>query len=134
MNRRKFIQATFFALAATANPVKPALSIQNPVRKFKIALNPGIIGVKANFSETLDYAIQYGYDAISPFTHEVMRDYSEGQLSQILGKMKDHGISYDSTNIPVQYRLDKATFKDEFRNLKKFCQTMERQGATRINT
>lgn len=135
MHRRQFILNSALAMAAAS--VTPLHSIfANTVqkRKFKIALNPGIIGVKANFAQTLDYAIQYGYEAISPYTQEVMRDYSDAQLNEIMSKMKAHNISYDSINIPVEFRRDDATFREGLKDLPKFCETMRKQGATRINT
>jgi len=135
MKRRKFIQNTSLATLGLASlPILQLNAQQDPSRKFKISLNPGIIGVKANFSQTLDYAIQYGYEAISPFTQEVMENYSAGQLNEILAKMESHEISYDSINIPVEYRRDKTRFHDDFKKLRKFCEAMEKQGATRINT
>jgi sugar phosphate isomerase/epimerase len=135
MQRRDFIRSSALAFAA-ANiiPSGPLFAKAAVKRKFKIALNPGIIGVKSNFSETLDYAIKFGYEAISPYTEEVMENYSAGQLNELLAKMKTHNISYDSINIPVEYRLDEARFRKDFKGLKRFCQTMEKQGATRINT
>ena len=135
MNRRKFIQNTAFASMGLASmPFSNLNAQQDSTRKFKISLNPGIIGVKANFAQTLDYAIEYGYEAISPFTQEVMQSYSDVQLKEILAKMKSHHISYDSTNIPVEFRQDNIRFNDDFKKLRKFCETMEKQGATRINT
>jgi sugar phosphate isomerase/epimerase len=134
MNRRKFIQSSALAAIISTIP-SPSLFADHVVaRKFKISLNPGIIGVKANFAETLNYAIQYGYEAISPFTQEVMDKYSDLQLNEITAKMKAHGISYCSSNIPVEFRRDEIKFKEDFQGLKKFCQTMEKQGATRMNT
>jgi sugar phosphate isomerase/epimerase len=134
MERRQFIKSSAAIVAATSLPLHSLFAQKAVERKFKIALNPGIIGVKSNFAETLDYAIKYGYQAISPYTDEVMKAYSDTQLNEQLAKMKEHNISYDSTNIPVEYRRDKTRFNDDFKNLKKFCQTMEKQGATRINT
>lgn len=135
MHRRKFILSSTLAMtAASVAPMSSLFAGTEVRRKFKIALNPGIIGVKANFAQTLDYAIQYGYEAISPYTQEVMRDYSDAQLNDITSKMKAHNISYDSINIPVEYRRDDATFKDGLKDLPKFCETMRKQGATRINT
>jgi len=135
MHRRNFIKtsAVTTAFVATA-PLHSVFAHQAIDRKFRIALNPGIIGVKANFAQTLDYAIQYRYEAISPFTEEVMNSYSESQLKEILAKMKAHNITYDSTNIPVEFRRDMVRFNDDFKKLRKFCETMEKQGATRINT
>ncbi len=135
MNRRKFIQNTSIASIGLASmPFSNLSAMQDTNRKFKIALNPGIIGVKANFAQTIDYALQYGYEAISPFTQEVMQSYSDVQLKEILAKMKSHNISYDSNNIPVEFRQDNIRFNDDFKKLRKFCETMEKQGATRINT
>jgi sugar phosphate isomerase/epimerase len=134
MHRRKFIQASAMAAAVVATPSFSTFSSTKATRKFKLALNPGIIGVKANFAQTLDYAIQYGYEAISPFTQEVMKDYSSAQLNEIMAKMKANKISYDSTNIPVEFRRDEAKFKEDVKELPKFCEAMQKQGATRINT
>ncbi|MEQ8534963.1 MAG: sugar phosphate isomerase/epimerase, partial [Imperialibacter sp.] len=63
MQRRKFILSSAMALAAASSSTFPVFSATKQQRKFKLALNPGIIGVKANFAQTLDYAIQYGYEA-----------------------------------------------------------------------
>lgn len=134
MKRRTFIKSTMALSAAAATP---AWAMSTPgvlERKYQISLNPGMIGVKANLAQTLDYAIKYGYEAISPFTNEVMESYSSEQLIAHDEKMKKHGISYCSANIPVEFRRDKDTFQEGFKHLKKFCQTMEKQGATRINT
>lgn len=121
-------------MAAASAPSFFVFSSPRAERKFKLALNPGIIGVKANFAQTLDYAIQYGYEAIGPFTQEVMKDYSATQLSEITGRMKAHRITYDSTNIPVEFRRDDAKFREDLKELPKFCEAMQKQGATRINT
>ncbi len=134
MRRRQFIKSTAMASAVSSFPFQSVLGSDRKDRKFKIALNPGIIGVKSNFAETLDYAIKYGYEAISPFTQEVMKSYSPVQLNEILAKMKEYNISYDSTNIPVEYRQSNERFKDDFQNLKAFCAAMEKQGASRMNT
>src|SRR5690606_30381520 len=107
MRRRQFILTSAMAMAAaSAAPFNAVFADTTAKRKFKIALNPGIIGVKANFAETLDYAIKYGYEAISPYTQEVMKDYSNARLNEIKAKMKAHNITYDSINIPVEYRRE----------------------------
>lgn len=110
-----------------------AISQKPPERKFKIALNPGIIGVKANLNEAIDYAIKYGYEAVSPYVNEVMK-MSDAQIADVVAKAKSHNLGWDSTNIPVEYRQSKTRFNDEFKELKKFVQAMEKMGATRINT
>jgi sugar phosphate isomerase/epimerase len=135
MQRRKFILSSALATAAASTlPLHSLFAGQPATRKFKIELSPGLIGVKANFAQTLDYAIQYGYEAIHPSTHEVMKEYSAGQLNEMLARMKAHNLSYGSMNIPVEYRKDEAKFKEDLKELKAFCQTMEKQKASLINT
>lgn len=134
MQRRSFIKSAAVLSTALGTPVWANAFSSFNNRKFKVSLNPGIIGVKANLAQTLDYAIQYGYEAISPFTQEVLEHYSENQLREHTAKMKANGISYCSNNIPVEFRKDNDTFKEGFQGLKKFCQTMEKQGASRMNT
>ena len=134
MKRRSFIKSGVALSAVLAAPSWAGVGSQVKQRKLKISLNPGIIGVKANLAQILDYAIRFGYEAISPYTQEVMQHYSSSQLEEHKAKMEAHEISYCSINIPVEFRKDGDTFQEGFRDLKKFCQTMEKQGATRINT
>ena len=59
---------------------------------------------------------------------------NDGQLNELLSKVKANNISWDTTNIPVEWRQSKQKFTDDFKNLRKFCQVMEKMGATRMNT
>src|SRR5690606_30370900 len=119
MHRRQFILNSALAMAAASvTPLHAFLAHTAEKPKFNIAPNPGIIRVKANFAQTLDYAIQYEYEAISPSTHEVMKDYSDAQLNEITAKMQAHNITYDSINIPVEFRRDDATFKEGLKDRK----------------
>jgi sugar phosphate isomerase/epimerase len=132
MHRRTFLRQSLVLSAAAA--ALPAFAINDPIRKFRLDLNPGLVGVKANFAQTLDYAIQYGYESISPFVQEAMDNYSEGQIDELRGKMAKSNITFGSTNIPVEFRKDHNSFMTDFKKLEKFCQTMHKLGATRINT
>ena len=135
MKRRKFIASSSLAILATGSfSATGIFPLNKRERRFKIALNPGIIGVKANLKQALDYAIEFGYETISPYVEETMQHYSSQQLVDLTGKMKEHNIGFGSTNIPVDFRKDKRTFNEDFKDLGKFCEAMKKQGATRINT
>ncbi|MBR9774721.1 MAG: sugar phosphate isomerase/epimerase [Cytophagales bacterium] len=135
MERRKFLSNSSLALLAAGTIGTQRLNATTKaLRKFKIALNPGIIGVKANLAQTLDYAIAYGYETIPPFVEEVMQDYSPAEIADLKDKMKASGIGFGSTNLPVAFREDNRNFLEDFRKLESFCKTMEKLGATRINT
>lgn len=133
MDRRNFVKSSSIAIAGTGIGMNAMYTVPPPERKFKIALNPGIIGVKANQQEAIDYAIKYGYEAVSPYINEVM-NYSESQLEDTVAKAQAHNLGWDTTNIPVEFRQSKTKFNDDFKSLKKFVQTMEKMGAARLNT
>lgn len=137
MKRRQFIKSTTAFTAATALSsqlisANKSISMMKD-RKFKLCLNPGIIGVNANLQETLDYAIKYGYESIISMPNEMM-EYSASQMDELKSKMTENNIGWGSTNIPVEYRLDKAKFDADFKGLEKFAKTMQKAGATRMNT
>ncbi|PCJ98479.1 MAG: xylose isomerase [Flavobacteriaceae bacterium] len=136
MERRKFIQNTVAASATTILPMKlfSAGKVSATVeRKFRICLNPGIIGVKANLQESLDYAIKYGYESIVSAPRELIR-YSNNQIDELNAKMKENNIGWGSTNIPVEYRQSKSRFNEDFKGLRKQCEALEKVGASRMNT
>ncbi len=64
--RREFIKISTMALAATTIPFQsPAASrILGSKRKFRMSINPGAIGVKADQEELLKMAIKYKFEAI----------------------------------------------------------------------
>ncbi len=133
MDRRTFVKSSSIVVAASGLGLKAKEKPLVVERKFKLALNPGIIGVKANLQEAIDYAIKYGYEAVSPYVNETLK-FSDSQISEVVAKAQTHKLDWDSINIPVEYRQSKTKFNDDFKGLKKFVQTMEKMGATRINT
>lgn len=130
--RRNFVKSAALATIGTSLGV-PVHIKPLPERKFKLALNPGLIGVKASLNEAIDYAVKYKYEAVSPYINEAMK-YGDGQLNEIVTKVKENKLDWDTVNIPVEWRQSKSKFNDDFKNLRAFCQTMEKLGATRINT
>lgn len=136
MKRRHFIKSSAIATAATTLPINLFSAGKTPPtidRKFRLCLNPGIIGVKATLQESLDYAIKYGYESIVSSPRELM-GYSDGQIDELNAKMKENNIGWGSTNIPVEYRQGKSRFNDDFKGLRKQCKALEKVGASRMNT
>lgn len=133
--RRKFL-ATAGTLAAASFQPAFSKSLFNPAlktRKFKLCLNPGIIGVSANQQELLDMAIEYGFEAIISLPAQ-LAEFSDDQMQAFLKKMKKHKISWGSTNLPVEFRKDEARFKEDVAKLPAAVQALQRAGATRMNT
>ena len=132
--RRHFLKAgSSFALAAVVAPDGVSLSSAAVERKFKLCLNPGAIGVSATQESLLDMAVQHGYEAIIAMPDQ-LAEFSEGKMSDYLGAMNERAISWGSSNLPVDFRKDEATFREGLEALKKQAPALERAGAHRMNT
>ncbi len=132
INRRSFIQYSASAVAAMA--LSPTLGFgQNPARKFKVSLNPGAIGVSSTQKELIGHAVRHNFEAISPLPDQLGK-MSSGELSEFLGEMKDHKLSWDAAGLPVDFRKDQATFNEGLAELPKIAQICQKAGVTRMGT
>ncbi|MEZ4777417.1 MAG: sugar phosphate isomerase/epimerase family protein [Bacteroidia bacterium] len=134
-SRRNFLQTSSLAAASVFVPavLSPVFGQNISERKFTLCINPGNIGVKANQKELLQMAIQHGYQSMSPMPDQLMA-FSETEMKDFLGQMKAKGISWDSTNITVDFRKDEKTFKEGLSQLPEYAKILEKAGATRMNT
>lgn len=133
IKRRKFLKNT--ALAG-AGLMMSDWSFSNSLMApplYKMSVNPGAIGVSLPFAKALDLAIKYGFEAISPQISD-LKNYSSSEREGILRKMKNRNISWDSTNLPVQFRNSEADFRNGMAELAVNAEVLQKTGATRMNT
>jgi sugar phosphate isomerase/epimerase len=131
MSRRTFINRSALAGMSIAGSFGIAAS---PAReRLKLSVSPGLIGVQANQKQLLEYAIKYGFSAMISMPEEIAT-YSTTAIDELVGRMKAHGIIWDSTNLPLEFRADDATFKAGLPKLRAAATVMEKVGATRMNT
>ena len=133
MSRRTFINSSAFAFAGMSIAAPPRSQASSARQKLKPSVSPGLIGVQANQKELLEYAIKYGFAAMISLPDEIAR-YSDAEIDEFVGRMKEHGVTWDSTNLPLEFRADEATFKDGLPKVRAAAAVMEKVGATRMNT
>lgn len=133
MNRRTFVKSTAAATAALHIPFAGHSMAFAKKRKFKLGLSPGNLGVSLDQKDTLDAAIKYGYEAIVASPGELQK-WSDEEVASFKKKMKKHKISWGSAGLPVQFRQDEATFKEELGKLADAAKALQRAGASRMNT
>ena len=132
LNRRSFLQ--YSAAAVTGMALSPTLSFgSNAERKFKVSLNPGAIGVKSTQKELIGHAVRHNFEAISPMPEQLGK-MTSGELSEFLGEMKEHKLSWDAAGLPVDFRKDQATFNEGLAELPKIAQICQKSGVTRMST
>lgn len=133
LSRRSFIKDCSLAFVGTSLAGGSRLAAAISTSKFKLALNPGNIGVQANQQQLIEYAINYGFQAITPDPIELAA-CSASRCSELLSRMKSHWVGWDSTNLPLEFRKDEETYKAGVQAVRDAAKAMEKVGATRMNT
>lgn len=133
VNRRKFLKSTVVAGAALVMPNTSIASFFDETARYKMSINPGAIGVSLPFEQALDLAIKYGFEAISPQI-DALRNYSDSERNAVLRKMKTRKLSWDATNLPVQFRNSEEEFRKGMDELTDNAKALRQVGATRMNT
>jgi len=113
MKRRAFLQSstalTAAALASAADTTTPT-----QVRRMRVALVPGSIGVTAaSQRELIGLARRHGFEAVEPRATELI---------------------WAATSLSVDFRKDDATFRSGLAELPRLAAGLRRAGADRIGT
>ena len=136
MQRRKFIQQSStlsLGLAAIPNErILPSFQ-ENKERKFKMCLAPGKIGVSVSQRETLQLAHKFGFESIIAYPDQLAK-MSSTEMSELLGEMKEKGISWGTSGLPIEFRKDQATFQKGLDSLPKAAEALEKAGVNGMGT
>jgi len=101
--------------------------------KFFKNLSPGHLGVRADQRQSLDYAIQYGFEGIAPSEGE-FENKSAAEVGEWLATMKDKGIRYGAAGLSVEFRKDDARFRSDLAQYPKRAALLKQLGVTRVAT
>jgi len=134
MSRRGFCSAALGAAVAVpfSGPILSAASTQKKARFYK-NLGCGHLGVRANQQQALAYAHKYGFDSITPSPSEFLNKSAQ-EISEWKGKMKEKGIRYGSSRLPVEFRRDESRFKKDLAGLPKQASVLQQLGVKRVAT
>jgi sugar phosphate isomerase/epimerase len=133
ISRRRFIQSSSVAAAASILPLDVLSAETFGERKFTLCLNAGNIGVKASQHELFNMAVKHGFEAISVHASE-LAEMSHGEVKAFLKDMEYKNVSWGSAGLPVDFRKDESTFREGLKPLPDYIRAMERAGANRMNT
>lgn len=134
ISRRHFCQSVLTASVAIPWAKVSAMASGRARQvKFYKNLGCGHLGVKANQSQALAYARQYGFDAITPDAG-AFQNKSASEIRDWLGTMKDQNIRYGTSGLPVEFRRDEDRFQKDLERLPKQAETLNQLGVTRMAT
>jgi hypothetical protein len=133
ISRRAFCRSAITA-AVALHYIKPSAKASESKKvKFYKNLGPGHIGVKANQQQALEYAVKYDFDSITPNPGE-FRNKSTSEIRDWLELMKEKGIRYGTSGLPVEFRRDEDRFKTDMARLPRQATILRQFGIKRIAT
>ena len=134
MSRRAFCRSAIAAAAMVplAGSVSRASRTGSRVKFYK-NLGNGHIGVKANQRQALEYAVKYGFDSITPSLGE-FENKSASEIREWVATMKEKGVRYGASGLPVEFRRDQERFEKDLAQLPKRALVLRQMGVTRTAT
>ena len=134
ISRRTFCRSAITAAVAFrfTKPSAEASEMSNRVKFYK-NLEVGHIGVNANQRQALEYAVKYGFDSISPRPSE-FENKSTVEIQEWVAMMKEKGVRYGASGLPVELRRDKERFQRDLTQLRKRAGVLQQLGVKRMAT
>ena len=120
-------------LAAVSAAAALARENGKPNTKMKIYLSCGAIGVKATMAQALDYAAQYGFEAIEADAGW-LASAPESDVARFLVRMKEREIVWAQAGLPVEFKKSEEEFQAGLKTLPATAKALQRAGVTRVGT
>lgn len=133
ISRRTFCRLSLAVAAVTAPSICAQTSAPAPAVRFFKNLSPGHIGVNANQSQAIEYAVACGFEGISPDPGE-FQNASNAQIQDWLAKMAQHNIRYGTAGLPVEFRKDNQRFEETIASLPHTARILRDLGVNRMAT
>ncbi|MFM1748993.1 MAG: Inosose isomerase [Verrucomicrobiota bacterium] len=128
------MQRRAFLLSATAASLASPVTAAQGVRRMRIALVPGSIGVTVRSQrELIDLAHRHGFEAVEPRAAE-LAEAPAGEVDALRGELSAKSLAWAATSLSVDFRKDDATFRQGLAALPRLAAGLRRAGADRIGT
>jgi sugar phosphate isomerase/epimerase len=128
------MQRRAFLLSATAASLASPVTAAQGVRRMRIALVPGSIGVTVRSQrELIDLAHRHGFEAVEPRAAE-LSEAPAGEVDALRGELSAKSLTWAATSLSVDFRKDDATFRQGLAALPRLAAGLRRAGADRIGT
>ncbi len=133
LNRRLFLGTVAASAGVMVTGLGDDLLAADSPRKFTMDLVCGAIGVGADQRRAIQLAQQGGFESVQPSPQELAQ-LSEGQLSELLGTLREANLVWGAAGMPVEFRGDDAAFLDGMKTLPSLAKALRQAGGTRMST
>lgn len=135
MDRRNFLYKTAAAASLATVFISDTCAALSavPTRQFTMHLDGGALGVRADQRGLIQLAHNYGFESVTAFP-EFLAKLSGNELETLLADMREKDLVWASAGLPVEFRKDAATFRQEIDRLPALAKALQRAGVTRMGT
>jgi sugar phosphate isomerase/epimerase len=137
LTRRQFLSAG--AAASVAVLPAPGLAAglaapaEMPQRKFYGILSLGRLGFHDSFPQSLELAVKHGFEGLDPDLN-YLASLSDDGLQRLLDDLQAKNLKFGAASLPVEFRMDEATFNDGLKKLPATADIMQRARIWRVST
>ena len=139
LTRRGFLSIGAAAASSAALPIPglTAAGTRTPAetqrRKFYPILSVGRLGFEANFNESLELAVKYGFEGLDPDPN-YFASLGEDGLKRLLDDLQAKNLKFGAAGLPVEFRKDEGTFNDGLKRLPATADILQKAGIWRVST
>ena len=102
-------------------------------RKWTLNLVGGAIGVNVGQKEIIALAQKYGFESVEARPGE-LATMEPAAIQELAASVSEAGLQWGSAGLPVDFRKDRNTFKQQLRKLPKMAKALQTGGVDRVST
>src|SRR5215472_3029641 len=138
ITRRAFLSAGAAAAGSAVLPVAGLTAgigtlAETQRRRFYAILSVGRLGFEANFNESMDLAVKYGFEGLDPDPNFFASLGGDG-LKRLLDDLQAKNLKFGAAGLPVEFRKDEATFSEGLKKLPATADILQKAGIWRVST
>ena len=97
-------------------------------------LNPGALGLRAPFSETVELARVGSFQGVDLDPFEMQEVLEARSVDEVRSLVKERGLKWGGWGLPVNFRGDEKTFRESLNGLPSLAETARELGCLRVFT
>lgn len=132
MNRRDFTKSVGITTIGAPMLGSAMTEFDKAPFKGKLSISQYSIGVDYNMNDLVDAAINHGFDAI--VGQPELLQMTASQQNELRSKMRSNGVSWGSSNLPLEFRKSEEQFKSDLRELPAKLEIYKSIGINKMST
>lgn len=141
VSKRAFIRQSMMAALGLAMPwpddltgeVQAHVDGLAPSRKFKMQLNGGLIGVRANQLQLIELASKFGFEAVTA-SASYLKNLDSSKVDELKNTLRNKNLEFGLGLLNLEFRKSEDEFKKVLAELPSQAGALQKAGVTRVMT